>query len=60
MESENPEYELKITVSGMPKDCYDQVTFQNFKIGATYHGKKQPKIVKGGVILREVDFTIKK
>ena len=60
IENDNPEYELKITVSGMPKDCYQEVTFNNFKIGATYHGKKQPKIVKGGVILKEVDFTIKK
>ena len=53
-------YRLKITVSGMPSGCYKEVTFKNFKIGASYSGKKQPKIVKGGVILREVDFTIKK
>ena len=56
----NEYYKLKITVAGMPSGCYDQVTFNNFKIGASYSGKKQPKIVKGGVILREVDFTIKK
>jgi hypothetical protein len=43
----------------MPSGCYSRVTFNNFKLGATYKGKKQPKIVKGGVILREVDFTIK-
>lgn len=53
-------YKLKITVAGMPKGCYNQVTFRNFKLGAVYTGKKQPKIVKGGVILRDVDFTIKK
>ncbi len=53
-------YKRKITVAGMPSGCYSQVTFRNFKIGATYTGKKQPKIVKGGVILKEVDFTIKK
>lgn len=53
-------YKLKITVAGMPTGCYNQVTFRNFKLGASYTGKKQPKIVKGGVILREVDFTIKK
>ena len=53
-------YKLKITVSGMPKGCYEFVNFNNFKIGATYEGKNQPKIVKGGVILRSVDFTIKK
>ena len=53
-------YKLKITVAGMPSGCYNQVTFNTFKLGATYAGKKQPKIVEGGVILREVDFTIKK
>ena len=44
----------------MPKDCYEYVTFRNFKIGAKYKGKKLPKIVEGGVVLEEVDFTIKK
>lgn len=53
-------YKNKITVAGMPSGCYPYVTFGNFKIGATYKGKKQPKIVEGGVILRGVDFTIKK
>ena len=53
-------YKLKITVAGMPSGCYSQVTFNNFKVGASYSGKKQPKIVNGGVILREVDFTIKR
>lgn len=53
-------YKLKITVAGMPKGCYEYVSFKKFKIGATYKGKKQPKVVKGGMVLREVDFTIKK
>lgn len=53
-------YKLKITVAGMPSQCHNQVTFRNFKIGATYTGKIQPKIVPGGVILKDVDFTIKK
>lgn len=56
----DPEYEQKVTVAGMPKSCHDQVTFRNFKIGATYTGKIQPKIVAGGVVLRDIDFTIKK
>ena len=56
----NPNYELKITVSGMPQACYEHVNFNNFKIGASYKGKMQPKIVPGGVVLSEVDFTIKK
>lgn len=52
-------YKMKITVAGMPQDCYDQVTFSNFEIGAKYIGKKQPLIVKGGVVLKHIDFTIK-
>lgn len=52
-------YKLKITVAGMPKGCYKHVTFNNFKVGASYSGKKQPKNVKGGVVLSDIDFTIK-
>ena len=58
--AENPKYEMKVTVAGMPSECYDQVTFRNFKIGAQYKGKKLPQRVKGGVILRSIDFTIKR
>lgn len=59
IEEENPDFKLKITVSGMPKGCYEYVNFNNFKIGATYKGKKTPKLVPGGCVLSEVDFTIK-
>lgn len=59
VENDNPEYKLKITVSGMPKSCYDEVSFSNFKLGTKYSGKKSPKIVKGGVILEDIDFTLK-
>lgn len=59
IDNDDPEYELKVTVAGMPSSCHDQVTFKNFKLGATYTGKLQPKIVKGGTILNNVDFTIK-
>ena len=60
VKSENPEYKLKVTVAGMPSDLHKQVTFRNFKIGASYYGKLQPKIVPGGCVLKSVDFTIKK
>ena len=56
--SPNPNYHLKITVAGMPEDCYDQVTFDNFKIGASYWGKKLPKTVPGGTVLIDGSFTI--
>lgn len=57
--SDDPDYELKITVAGMPSECYDQVTFDNFKIGAKYRGKKLPHVVDGGTVLVDGDFTIK-
>ena len=54
------EFKNKITVAGMPESCYDEVTFDNFKIGTTYHGKRQAERVPGGVIHSNVDFTLKK
>lgn len=59
VDNPNPEYHLKITVAGMPQECYDQVTFNNFHIGATYSGKKIPITVPGGTILEDGTFTIK-
>lgn len=57
--NDNPEYELKVTIAGMPKKCHNLVNFDNFKIGATYSGKLVPKNTIGGVVLVDTDFTIK-
>ena len=51
--------ELKITCAGMPKRCHEQVTFNNFNIGAEYTGKLIPKHVDGGIVLDETTFIIK-
>lgn len=59
VDNPNPEYHLKITVAGMPEECYDQVTFDNFVIGANYFGKKLPVTVPGGTVLIPGTFTIK-
>lgn len=58
-ENYNPEL-LNITCAGMPAQCYQHVTWENFHEGQSYSGKLQPKHVKGGIILKEIDFTIKK
>ena len=58
-----PRYEkklLNITCAGMPQACYEYVTWENFYEGSSYKGKLQPKHVKGGIVLKEIDFTIKK
>ena len=52
-------YEIEITCAGMPQRCYDQVTWDNFKEGLKVDGKLTFTHVKGGVILKETEFTIK-
>ena len=51
---------LNITCAGMPSACYEFVTWENFHEGASYKGKLQPKHVKGGIVLKEIDFTIQR
>lgn len=60
VDSDDPQYKLKITVAGMPDSCYPNVNFNNFKIGATYEGKLVPKLVPNGIVLEKIDFTIQK
>jgi len=50
----------KVTIAGLPADCHDQVTWDNFKLGAVYEGKLKPQIVPGGVCLIEVPFEIRR
>ncbi len=50
---------LNITCAGMPKNCYQYVTWENFNPGTSYAGKLLPKHVKGGIVLSDIDFTIK-
>lgn len=50
---------LNIACAGLPKKCHEQVTWANFHEGATYTGKPQPRQVKGGIILKEIEFTIR-
>lgn len=49
---------LHITCAGMPKSCYQYVTWENFKIGTEFKGKLRPKHVKGGIVLTDTEFTI--
>lgn len=56
---EDEENQLKITCAGLPKNCYKNVSWENFSPSAKYSGKLIPKRVKNGVILEETLFTIK-
>ena len=55
-----PDGKLNCTVAGLPKNCSHLVTFKNFKVGAEYYGKMIPLHVKGGVVLHEDYFTVRK
>ena len=51
-------YFTKITVAGMPTSCHENVTFENFKVGASYPGKLAHRTVVGGVVLENINYTI--
>lgn len=51
---------LHITCAGMPSQCYKFVNWDNFREGATYTGKLQPKHVPGGIVLKDTEFTIRR
>lgn len=51
--------ELHITCAGMPKRCHKYVTWDNFKEGSVFPGKFQFSHVPGGIVLKDIDFTIK-
>ena len=49
---------LDIKCAGLPDQCKDGITYDNFKNGLVVHGKLQQKRAKGGVYLKDIDFTI--
>lgn len=49
---------VQIACAGLPKNLHENVNFDNFKNGLVINGKLQHKRVKGGVILKTVDFSI--
>lgn len=51
---------LHITCAGLPERSHQYVTWDNFHPGAQYAGKLQPTHVSGGIILKDIDFTIKR
>ena len=51
---------LNVKCAGLPKSARGKVTWDNFSFGSVFDGKLVPKVVSGGVVLREVTFEIKK
>lgn len=51
--------ELTVKCAGMPDNIKKEITWENFRNGNQFHGKLQPKQVKGGVVLVPRIFTLK-
>ena len=50
---------LNITCAGMPERCYQFVTWDNFHTGMSYAGKLGMTHVNGGIVLKDIPFSIK-
>lgn len=50
---------MNITCAGMPSRCYKHVTWENFISGSSFKGKLQFTHVQGGIVLKDIDFTLK-
>ena len=50
---------LNITCAGMPERCYEFVTWNNFHTGMSYAGKLGMSHVNGGIVLKDIPFSIK-
>lgn len=50
---------LNIVCAGMPTRCYPGVTWENFRLGKKYDGKLQMTHVQGGIVLKNIEFTLK-
>jgi len=45
-------------VAGLPDKIASQLTFDDFTNGAVFHGKLLPERVPGGIVLKDVGFTL--
>nr|DAF09942.1 MAG TPA: DNA polymerase B [Caudoviricetes sp.] len=50
---------LNVKCAGMPDTIKEKVTWETFKKGFKSYGKLLPKRVKGGIILKDTEFTLK-
>lgn len=51
---------LQVTCAGMPAKIHNLVTYESFREGKKLYGKLTQKRVKGGIVLIETTFEIKK
>lgn len=57
--NEDKTTELNVKCCGMPKNCQEEMNFDNFQIGYKSGEKLVPKIVKGGMLLVKTTYKLK-
>lgn len=50
--------EIVCKCSGLPADVREAITFEQFELGASFEGKRQPVPMYGGFVLKDVPFRI--
>lgn len=56
-DGDNPAWSVHI--AGVPREVARTLRFEDLVSGTQLEGKLQPKVVPGGVVLQEIDFTLK-
>lgn len=56
-DGDNPAWSVHI--AGVPREVARTIRFEDLISGRKLEGKMQPKVVPGGVVLQEIDFTLK-
>lgn len=60
IEQEKGKDGLTVRIAGMPSKVKEQVTFDNFELGAVYSGKLYTHRVNGGIVLSPGDMELRK
>lgn len=59
LEDEDMETEIEIKLAGATEEVRDQINFDNFKIGATFEGRRVMTRARGGYVIEDCPFTIR-
>lgn len=51
--------EVHTHIAGLPKTIAEKLSIEDIYVGNVFHGKLLPKRVPGGIVLQEVDFSLK-
>lgn len=54
-----PDGEYVTHIAGLPEKVTENLTFDDLVDGKVFHGKLNPKVVPGGIVLKDIPFQLK-